>query len=457
MLPSPDICRRAHVARDARFDGRFVVAVFTTGVFCRPVCPARVPREDNVRYFASPAAALSAGYRPCRRCRPETAPPLPEWTVASATVLRALRLIDDGYLDEHGCVELAATVGVGARHLTRLFVDELGAGPAALARGRRLQLARRLIDESDLGMTEVAMSAGYGSARRFNAEFRAVFGEPPSKIRRRKRKAVAGIELHLPLRRPFAASWLFPFLERRAIPGLEAVVGECYRRRIDGNAWVEAALTKRGLRVAIPAAASASSADILARLRRLFDLDADPEPIDEHLSRQSLLAPLVRAAPGIRVPGVWDAFEGAVRAILGQQVSVDRATALAAALCERFGDGVFPSAESLAGTEVAAIGIPGVRGRAVSAVARRVAAQGDGWLKNAQSLRTAFSEIRGLGPWTAEYAAMRVGRDPDAFPDSDWGVLQALGMKGAEARRWAKPCRPWRAYATMHLWSSRRD
>ncbi len=455
MLPAPDICYRALSARDPRFDGRFVVGVLTTGIFCRPVCPAPTARRENTRYFASPAAALAAGYRPCRRCRPEAAPALPEWTLASDTVLRAQRLIDDGFLDERAVAELAAAVGVGVRHLTRLFLTELGASPGALARARRLQLARRLVDESDLGMTAVAMSAGYGSVRRFNDEFRAVFGEPPSASRRRRKPVPGGdVTLRLAVRRPFNAAWMFGFLSRRAIAGVESVDGACYRRRIDDHAEVEAALTDRGLRVVIPAAAVGGTAAILARLRRVFDLDADPLAIDDSLARQPRLAPLIKAAPGIRVPGVWDAFEGVVRAILGQQVSVDRATVLATRLGERFGGGVFPDPKTLASAEVAAIGIPGVRGRAVSEVARRVVAEGDAWLKDADRVRSAFAGIRGLGPWTAEYAAMRVGRDPDAFPDSDWGLLKKLGVKGAAARRWAEPCRPWRAYAVAYLWST---
>ena len=218
---------------------------------------------------------------------------------------------------------------------------------------------------------------------------------------------------------------------------------------------MQAELTDDVLRVSLPAVASTNAADLLTRLRRLFDLDADPAAIDAHLAQHPELGHRVAAAPGIRVPGVWDAFEGAVRAIIGQQVSVARATTLATAICERFGDGAFPSAEVLARAEVAAIGMPGVRGRAVSAVARRVTDEGDAWLKDAEALRAGFSTIPGLGPWTTEYAAMRIARDPDAFPESDWGVFKALGVKGKPAREWAEPCRPWRAYATMLLWSSR--
>ena len=455
MLPSLDICRRAHAARDRRFDGRFVVGVLSTGVFCRPICPARMPRPDNTRYFASPAAALAQGYRPCRRCRPETAPAAPAWSLGSDTALRALRLVEEGFLD-HRCIgDLAAAVGVGSRHLRRLFAEEVGVGPAALGRARRLLLAVRLLDDSDLTITNVAMAAGYGSVRRFNAEFRATFGAPPNARRRTRagRPAPAPLVLRQAFRAPYHADWTFSFLRNRAIPGLESVPGHCYRRRVGTDAWVEARLDGDTLRVSIPAAAVHEAAGLLARMRRLFDLDADPAAIDAHLA--PTLAPLVDAARGLRVPGVWDAFEGATRAILGQQVSVQRATVLATTLCERFADGTFPTPAALAHAEVAAIGMPGTRGQAISALARRTLAEGDGWLKDAATLRTGFAEIRGLGPWTAEYAAMRVGRDPDAFPDSDWGVLKTLDCTAAAARRWAEPCRPWRAYATMHLWFSK--
>ena len=467
MMPSADICRRAHVARDARFDGRFVVAVATTGVFCRPTCPARTPRQENACYFATPAAALAQGYRPCRRCRPHTAPALPAWTLGSDTVLRALRLIDDGYLVDRGSRDLAAAVGIGTRQLTRLFVKELGATPAALARTRRLLLAKRLLEETALNVIDVAMGAGYGSVRRFNDEFRRVFKSSPSALRRGRKvggKADEGdaekessgdIVLRLALREPYRTEWVLPFLQARAIGCLESVSDGIYRRRLGNGAWVCAAPVAGALRVSIPAAAIGETADILARTRRLFDLAADPATIDGHLAAERQLAPLVRVAPGIRVPGVWDAFEGAVRAVLGQQVSVQRATELAQRLCERFGDGAFPAAETLARAEVAAIGMPGTRGAAVSEIARRVAETGDGWLKDASTLRQAFAEIRGIGPWTTEYAAMRVAGDADAFPDADWGIWKTLGVKGAAARRWAEVCRPWRAYATMHLWHSR--
>ena len=261
--------------------------------------------------------------------------------------------------------------------------------------------------------------------------------------------------LSLPVRQPFNASIFFSFLEGRVVPGIEVAGANFYRRRIKGDVWIEAELAEDELRIRVPSNAAEGTAELVARLRRLFDLDADPQTVDGHLAKHPTLAPLVRAKPGIRVPGVWDPFEGTVRAVLGQQVSVARATNLASALCERFGTDGFPDPQALADAEVAAIGLPGIRGRAIAAIAQRVVAEGVEWLEDSDALRAGFLEIPGLGPWTAEYAAMRVSRDPDAFPDSDWGVVKALGVKGAAARRWAEPCRPWRTYAVMHLWASR--
>lgn len=261
-------------------------------------------------------------------------------------------------------------------------------------------------------------------------------------------------ELSLPVRQPFNASIVFSFLEGRGIPTIEAAGASFYRRRVRGDMWIEATITDQVLRVRIPSGAAAGAPEVIARLRRLFDLDVDPEAVDRHLVKHPKLAPLVQAGPGIRVPGVWDPFEGAVRAVLGQQVSVARARNLASALCERFGADGFPDPQTLADADVASIGLPRIRGRAISSIAQRVVDAGVGWLEDAESLRAGFVDIPGLGPWTAEYAAMRISRDADAFPDTDWGVVKALGLKGRAARQWAEPCRPWRAYAVMHLWCS---
>ena len=259
----------------------------------------------------------------------------------------------------------------------------------------------------------------------------------------------------LPLPKPYHHAWVFGFLGARAIAGIEAASESAFCRRLGNGVWVRVALAEDALQVSMPAVAAAEVAAIVERVRRVFDVSADSAAIDAHLAATPRLQPLLRTAPGIRVPGVWDAFEGAVRAVLGQQVSVARATTLAHALCQRFGEGAFPSPAALAEAEVAAIGIPGVRGWAISEVARRVLREGEDWLLDADALRRAFADIRGIGPWTTEYAAMRVSRDADAFPDSDWGVHKVLGVKGAAARKWAEPCRPWRAYATMLLWQSR--
>ena len=452
MLPAPDICRRARLARDLRFDGHFVVGVVTTGVFCRPICPARPSAEENVRYFATSAAAIDAGYRPCLRCHPERASPMPVWTIGSETVVRAVRMIDSGYLAKRPVGALAVELGVGERHLNRLFRTELGTSPKGLARMRRIALAKRLVDETDLTMADVAHAAGYGSVRRFNDEFSRVFHRPPRAARRsRTREGASPVRLRLPTREPFHSDWVFSFLARRALPDLERVDGHSYQRRIDrhcisvsredGALWLEA-----------PGALANRTADVLARVRRVFDLDADPNAIDSHLLESPTCAPWVRVAPGIRVPGAWDAFESAVRAILGQQVSIDRATDLAAKLVERFGSDGFPSPAVLADADVAVIGIPGARAAAVRHLARAVFDRGDAFLLDPPAARENLLRIDGIGPWTAEYVAMRVARDPDAFPASDWAVRKVLGANPRDALRCAAPWRPWRAYAVMHLW-----
>ncbi len=451
MLLDPDSCRRARLARDLRFDGRFVVGVLTTGVFCRPICPATPPAEENVRYFATSAAAREAGYRPCLRCRPERESPLPAWTIGSETVVRALRLIDDGYLAERSVRDLAAEFGVGERHMNRLFRAELGATPKALSRMRRIALAKRLIDDTSLTMTDVARAAGYGSVRRFNDEFLRVFARAPRAVRRRTAQSSTDIRLRLPTREPFNADWVFSFLARRALRDLETVDGHTYRRRVDGR-WISVSLRDDTLWLNVPGALADQTANILARIRRMFDLDADPDAIDSHLGKSSELEPWVRAARGIRVPGAWDSFEGTVKAILGQQVSIDRAAVLSAKLVRMFGAGGFPAPAALADADVAAIGIPGARGAAVRGVARAVLERGDTFLLQPYQAREILLGIAGIGPWTAEYVAMRVARDPDAFPASDWAVRKVLDANARDALRRAELWRPWRAYAVMYLW-----
>ena len=453
-LPPEDVCRRARLSRDPRFDGRFIVGVLTTGVFCRPVCPARAPAEDNVRYFATPAAALQQGYRPCLRCRPERARLLPPWTIASQTVGRALECIEQGFLNTHPVRELAASVGVGERQLRRLFRQELGATPKGLARMQRLALARRLLDDTDLPISDVAVCAGYGSLRRCNDELRRVFGRTPRELRRRGlAERPAALRLRLPFRAPWRADWVFPFLARRALSGLEEVTETTLTRYVDGHA-VSVHLDGDAVVLSVPSGLSSATAALVARTRQVFDLDADPGAIDGHLGVQPDLAAAVRAMPGIRVPGAWDPFEGAVKAILGQQVRVDRATVLATRLVAAYGDGGFPTPKALVDADVASVGMPGARGRAVRNLARAVLDRGPDFLSDARQVRPALLAIDGIGPWTAEYVAMRVAHDPDAFPASDSAVRKALDATAVDAERRAGPWRPWRAYAVMYLWAS---
>jgi AraC family transcriptional regulator, regulatory protein of adaptative response / DNA-3-methyladenine glycosylase II len=465
MLPSPDICERARVSRDPRFDGRFFIGVLSTGIYCRPVCPARQPARDNVRYYPSAAAAEDAGFRPCRRCLPETAARVPEWSIRSATVVRGLRLIDAGEVDRIGVAGLAARLGLSSRHLDRLFLDELGAAPKSLAMARRRALAKRLIDDSDLPLADVALQAGYGSLRRFNDDLQRYYQSAPRELRRRRRRgavtrlaAAQPTVLRLAVREPYHVQWVFRFLERRALPGLEAVNGLTYRRRVadaeDGAHWISVMWNGSGLSLEIPASCPVPLSELLPRVRRVFDLDADPRVIDAHLADDPVTGEVVAAHPGLRVPGAWDGFETAVRAVLGQQVSVDRANVLAQRLLQRYGGDVLQSPALLAASDPAAIGMPGRRGEAVRRLAAAVA---DGKLDlsdgcDAAVLQETLGDLPGIGPWTAGYVAMRVARDPDAYPVNDWVVMKVLAMRGAAVERRLAGWRPWRAYGVMALW-----
>ncbi len=464
------ICRSARLARDARFDGKFFIGVRSTGIFCRPVCPARSPQEQNVEYYATAAACVEAGLRPCLRCRPESSPGTPAWVGTSVTVSRALRLIGEGALEDEGVDALAERLGIGSRHLRRLFLEHLGATPVAVAQTRRLLAAKKLIDETSLPLTEIAIASGYGSIRRFNAAFRASYGRGPRELRK-ERQAVPGAgscTLQLRFRPPYDYGALLEFLRRRAIPGVEYVAGDAYRRTFlmgGGAGWLEVrpnglnALTLR-----VERAGSTELLHIAGRVRRLFDLDADPLPIGEVLSGDPVLRKFASARPGLRVPGAWDGFELGVRAILGQQVSVAGASTLSGRVAARFGrpvpfdvDGLthtFPTAGELAEVDLA-IGIPAARAEAIREFARATAsgeAAFHGGVDTADLVEL-LCAIRGIGPWTAQYIAMRALSDPDAFPADDLALLRATGEKTAKAmERRAEPWRPWRAYAAMHIW-----
>jgi AraC family transcriptional regulator, regulatory protein of adaptative response / DNA-3-methyladenine glycosylase II len=473
-----EICRRARLSRDPRFDGKFFIAVRTTRVFCRPVCPARSPKEENIEYHPSAAAALQAGFHPCLRCRPESWG-TPAWDGTSTTVNRALRLIEEGALDgaaQSSSVDaLAERLGIGARHLRRLFFQHLGATPIAVAQAQRLLSAKKLIDETTLPLATIAVASRYGSIRRFNAAFRATYGRSPRELRRAsKRTSSSGpCTLQLRFRPPYDYDALLSFLAKRAIAGVEYIHGDVYRRTfvLDGDpGWLEVQpRTSHALTLRIEFVRPARLLHVVSRVRRMFDLDADPLAINSSLTRDPLLARLTKARPGLRVPGAWDGFELGVRAILGQQVSVAGASTLTARVGARFGHPVpfriegltctFPTADELVTADLA-IGIPASRAEAIREFARAVASEAllfDGG-HDAATCVSRLCAIRGLGPWTAQYIAMRALSDPDAFPAGDLALLRATGMKTTkELERHAERWQPWRAYAAMHIWQGAQD
>jgi len=474
-------CYRAVRQRDARFDGRFFTGVKTTGVYCRPVCPARTPLSKNVIFFPTAAAAQEAGFHPCLRCRPETAPDLGAWRGTSNTVSRALGLIELGALDDGDVDALAGRLGVGGRQLRRLFRAHLGASPIAVAQTRRVLLAKQLIHETHLPMTEIAFASGFGSIRRFNETFRELFGRSPRELRRAAApefsEADSG-ELVLLLRYHPPYDWqaMIAFLRRRAIAGIEHVTDRRYARSVQldgltGSVTVEPA-HGHALRATVRFPKLSALPAIIARLRRVFDLGADPLAIAAHLAKDPALAPLVKARPGLRVPGAWDGFELAIRAVLGQQITVAAAAGLAGRMVAAYGERlsltgdhlthVFPRPETIAAADLAALGMPKSRAASLSAVA--AAAVADRRLFDANcGLDDAVKRlraIRGVGEWTAQYIALRQLREPDAFPAADLGLLRAIA--GREGRRHsssellsrADAWRPWRAYAAQHLWAA---
>ncbi|XXX74072.1 AlkA N-terminal domain-containing protein [Sorangium sp. So ce134] len=483
MRLDEEACYRALETRDLRFDGRFFTGVLSTGIYCRPICPARTPKRERCVFFPSAAAAQEAGYRPCLRCRPEASPGTPAWLGTSALVSRALRLIAEGALDDEDAPALAARLGVGERHLRRLFLRHVGASPLAVAQTRRLLFAKKLLDETALSMTEVALSSGFSSVRRFNDAIRATYARTPRELRRsasRRGGGAAGgapdIALRLPFRPPLDWGALAGFLGARAIPGVESADPGAYRRTVrvaggHGVVEVRPAPGEPHLLVRLRLPGTEGLIHCAERLRRLFDLGADPDAIAAHLGADPRLAPRVAAMPGVRVPGAWDGFELAVRAILGQQVSVRAATQLAGRLVERHGeplavrgglpegaDGlrfVFPTPAALAAADLADLGVPRARAAAITGLAARVA-RGEVALDASRGLEEtvrALSEVPGVGAWTAHYIAMRALREPDAFPATDLGLRRALGgVSGADLLAMAEAWRPWRAYAAMLLW-----
>lgn len=473
-LLDPERCYRALCARDRRFDGVFFVGVETTGIYCRPVCSARTPGKTRCRFFARAAEAEQAGFRACLRCRPERAPGNASVDRPSELARRALGEIGAGALDRMSVDALARRLGVTARHLRRTLEDSVGVSPVALAGSRRLGLAKWLISDTGLSMTDVALTSGFGSIRRFNSAFTASFGVAPSELRRAAPapRGAEGVSLRLEARAPFAGKPLLEFLRARAVPGVEEITETRYRRFVrfgQRHGFVEAELHESAPAVIarIEAPLLPHLPELVARLRTLFDLDARPDLIDEHLTRDPRLAALVERTPGLRVPGAFDAWELAVRAVLGQQISVKGATTLTSRFVERFGRPekkvgslAFPAPSVISSVDpstVQTIGVPHARARTLVALARAVE---DGSVdlsggSDTRSAVAALTRVEGIGEWTANYVALRALGDPDIFLPGDLVARKALGgVSAKDAEALSSVWRPWRAYALMHLWNA---
>jgi AraC family transcriptional regulator of adaptative response / DNA-3-methyladenine glycosylase II len=460
--PDPETCRQARLARDPRFDGEFYLAVRTTGIYCRPICPARAPAEKNVRYYKSSAQAARDGYRPCLRCRPESAPGSPAWQGTSTTVQRALQLIQQGALNPGTQAALAERLGIGERYLRKLFERELGLSPQAIALNQRLLFARKLLAETRMPVTEIAFAAGFGSVRRFNSAIKAQFRQTPGKLRRSAAPEVAGggIRLQLQYRPPYDWAGVFNFFSRHAITGIETVAADCYTR----NLWLAgqpASITVKPVpgrdaaELQLKAADQSQLLPIVTRVRRMFDLDANPAVIAQTLGREPSLATLLEAFPGIRAPGTWSVYESAIRTIIGQQVSTLAARGicgrLVAATAEDPDHPVFPRASALAALSDSHFPMPGRRRETLRTLCRQFSGRED-----KLDLDT-LAATRGVGPWTVAMVAMRGVGDPDVFPTRDLGLERAwLAMSDGnnslddQSVHW----RPWRSYAANLLWRS---
>jgi AraC family transcriptional regulator, regulatory protein of adaptative response / DNA-3-methyladenine glycosylase II len=495
VIEDPDRCYQAAHSKDARFDGVFFIGVTSTGIYCRPSCPARTPKRENVRFYASAAAAQQAGFRACLRCRPDATPGSPEWNLRADVAARAMRLIRDGTVDREGVDGLARRLGYSVRQLNRVVTEEVGTGPLAIARAQRAQTARILLETTTLPIAHVAFAAGFSSVRQCNETVQQIFADTPRGLRNRVSKAgvrrrVDGaakgtpqeIRLRLPCRRPFSPESVLAFLGTRAVPGVEGRDGDTYRRSLrlphgyavvaltaadagdEGPVFVEAVLHLSDLRDLTSA---------VSRCRQLLDLDADPIGILEALERDPAIGPLVTAHPGRRVPGAADGFELAVRAIIGQQVSVPGARTIAGRLVTAAGETLpepvggithlFPTPAALialAEASPASFSMPAGRRNALIALAE-VVTTGEVVIDpgaDPTELRASLVALPGIGPWTAEYVAMRALRDPDAFMPTDLGIKRGARTLGlptepahltALSERW----RPWRSYAMVHLWA----
>lgn len=466
---------RAIDSRDTRFDGQFVTAVRTTGIYCRPSCPARTPKASNVSFFATSAAAHEAGYRACKRCLPEAAPGSPEWNLRGDVTARAMRLIADGVIEREGVPALAARLGYSPRHLTRLLTAELGAGPLALSRAHRAHTARMLLVGTDLLIADVAFSAGFASIRQFNDTVREVFAMSPTQLRGRRRTSDAlapgSIDLALPHRTPFDAEGLFGWMAAHAVGGVETCTPTSFARtvRLDGGpAWFELRVERERVRLRARLTALSDLSALVTRARRLFDLDADPVAVDAALSRHPEIAPLVQSIAGVRVPGAVDAHEMLIRTIIGQQISVAAARTAMTRLTEALGEHtqvsgeasrLFPTMTAIAEHGGEVLRGPAARIRAVTGAAAALAsgdlALGPG--DDAVEQRASLMALPGVGPWTADYVRMRTLGDPDVFLPGDVAARAGAAAAGLpadapELTAWATRAAPWRSYLMAHLW-----
>ncbi|WP_460528763.1 DNA-3-methyladenine glycosylase 2 family protein [Flindersiella endophytica] len=478
-MPTFEQCYRAAESKDSRFDGWIYIAVTSTGIYCRPSCPAMMPKFKNCRFFPTAAACQEAGFRACRRCQPDAVPGSPDWDLRADVAARAMRLVNDGVVERDGVAGLAGRLGYTTRHLGRLLTEELGAGPLALARARRAHTARLLLQTTSLPITDVAFAAGFGSVRQFNDTIKAVFAATPSDVRSKATpdQTNGSIVLRLPYRAPYDADAVWSFFEARAVPGLEEIAGPIYRRALrlhHGNAVLELEPANGYIRCALRLTDLRDLGSAVARARRLLHLDADPAGTLDVLSGDELLGPLVQSRPGLRVPGSVDPFETAVRAVIGQQVSLAAARTVAGRLVLAYGEPLaepagtvlrtFPSPEALADADPADFAMPKARSRTIRELAAAVAG-GDVVLDPGVDRADAMKQLLalpGVGPWTAEYVALRGLGDPDAFPGTDLGIRHSLVSLGipddpatitALATRW----KPLRSYAAQHLWTYRPD
>jgi AraC family transcriptional regulator, regulatory protein of adaptative response / DNA-3-methyladenine glycosylase II len=473
MLLDSDACFRAVRARDRRFDGRFFVAVSTTGIYCRPICPVRPPKRENMQFYSSAAAAEGAGFRPCLRCRPERAPGLATVDAVSRLVGAAIAGIEEHALASARVADLASALGVSDRHLRRVTEAELGVSPIELAQTQRLLLAKRLLSETSLSQTDIAFASGFGSVRRFNALFKSRYGLSPRALRGHP-TAGPGLSCQLEFRPPLAWDSLLTYLRLRAIPGVESVNGTHYRRTVaigDHQGWIEVSLGKSGhaLNLEMSQSLAPVIGAVIVRVKNLFDLSAIPDAVSALLSGDPTLAGILTRLPGLRVPGAFDGFELGVRAVLGQQVSVKSATTMAGRWARAFGaviatpypelDRLTPTAQRMAdvpGDAIAATGMVGSRARCIAALVRAVNERRVvlAYAANVEEQIDSLLRLPGIGPWTAQYIAMRALHWPDAFPGTDLMLLRAANVSAKQLHARAQAWRPWRAYATHYLWQS---